>query len=68
MIDEIIQRKERRIMELTDYCYRHRIYDAPTIAELAMRFYSVSPSVAQNYADIVQARLIYRKARPPITI
>ncbi len=67
-MDEIYERKNRRIMELTDYCLKHKIYDAPSIAELAMRFYSVSPSVAQNYADIVQARLIYRKVKPPLTI
>mgnify|MGYP001626425792 CR=1 FL=1 len=65
---EMYERKNRRIMELADYCEKNNIFDAQTIAELAMRFYSVSPSVARDYAEIVQARLLYRRLKPPVTI
>ena len=65
---EVWLRKERRILELTEYCERHGIYDAQTIKLLAMRFYGVSPLTAENYAEIVQSRLILKNLKAPIVI
>ena len=65
---EVWLRKERRIMELTEYCERHKIYDAQTIKLLAMRFYNVSPMTAESYAEIVQSRLILKNLKAPIVI
>ncbi len=62
------EKRQRRIMELTEYCIKNRIYDAPTIADLAIAFYSVSTQEARELAEIVQKRIVYRGLTRPVAL
>ncbi len=61
-------RKQRRIMELTEYCEKKDIIDKETIKMLAMRFYSVDPATAEKYAQIVLAKLLYGDVPAPVVL